>query len=337
MPDTETQTAAALNGARKAAILMVSLGHETSTELIRHLSQDEVRQISAEIARVGSVSKEEAAGVLEEFHRLASGDDHFAQGGADFARTIVTNAFGPEPAAEWLGQIAAEDSRMSALQQFDPAQLGSYLQNEQPQTIALILSQLESSQAARLFDSFAPALKSEVAVRIAKLDRIAPEVLDRIASIIDHKLRNLGKPARRRSGGVRVLADILNGMKTETAEEVLAAIRSQNAPLANTVQELMFVFTDLLEVNQEGMRALLAKADRKLLTLALKGTSEQLRQHFTECMSQRAAEMLREDMEALGPVRLRDVEAAQQQILAAARELEAAGVLNIRGDEQYVV
>ncbi len=337
MHDTSAQPTTPADGARKAAILMVSLGQEASTDLIRHLSAEEVRQIGAEIVRLGSVSKEDAICVLEEFHRLATSDEHFAYGGTEFVRTIVTNAFGPEPAAEWLGNMTAEDTSVTALQQSDPVQLGSYLQNEHPQTIALILSQLEPSQAASLLNAFAPSLKADVALRIARLERIAPEVLERIASIVEQKLRSVGRPARRSSGGVRVLADILNGMSAETAEEVLAVIRSQNPTLAGTVQNLMFVFQDLLDVNQEGIRALLAKVDRKLLTLALKGTSDQFKQHFTECMSQRAAEMLREDMDALGPVRLRDVEAAQQQILAAARELEAAGVLDIRGGEQYVL
>ena len=230
-----------------------------------------------------------------------------------------------------------EQDGLVVIQNADPVQLATFIQDEHPQTIALILSQLEASQAAILMSALPSEGRSEVAARIAGLDHISPEVLDSIAGMIGERLKALGKPNRKPSGGLRVLAEILNNLEPERSEEILSAVAQDNMNLAESVRSMMFVFEDLLAVSKEGMQSLLARVDRKVLTMALKGTSEELKGHFTQCMSQRAAEMLREDMEALGPVRLRDVEAAQQQILAAVRQLQTEGALDVKGTEEYVV
>ncbi|HEV3080343.1 MAG TPA: flagellar motor switch protein FliG, partial [Gemmataceae bacterium] len=221
----------------------------------------------------------------------------------------------------------------------DPQQLAKFIHNEHPQTIALILSHLNASQAAGLLISLPPELRADVALRMANLDQISPEIISKIAAIIGQKLKALGELSRESYGGVRAVSEMFNRLDSGTSKEILEAIEQNNPNLVETIRHLMFVFEDLLLVSAEAIKEVLGKVDRKILTVALKGTSEQLRTHFLQVMSQRGAEMLKEDMEALGPVKIKEVEAAQQQIIAVVRQLEAEGTISLKGTvgEQYVV
>jgi len=205
--------------------------------------------------------------------------------------------------------------------------------------VALILSHLNPSQAAALLLSLPPEMRADVALRMANLDRISPEIISKIAAIIGQKLKALGQFSRESYGGVRAVAEMFNRMDSATSKEILDKIEQQQADLAETVRHLMFVFEDMLLIDQAGIKEVLSRIDRKLLTVALKGTNEELRKHFLQCMSQRGAEMLQEDMDALGPIKVKEVDAAQQQIIAVVRQLESEGVLSLRGTvgEQYVV
>jgi len=182
-------------------------------------------------------------------------------------------------------------------------------------------------------------MRSDVALRMASLDQISPEIVSKIANIIGEKLQALGEFSRQSYGGVRAVAEMFNRLDSVTSKEILEVIEERNAPLVETIRHLMFVFEDLLLIDQNGIKEILGRVDRKILTVALKGTSEQLRSHFLEGMSQRGSEMLKEDMESLGPIKVRDVESAQQQIIATVRQLEGEGVINMKGSvgEQYVV
>ena len=330
-------------GLRKAAMLLIVLGEQTSAELLQQLSEEDVQKVSREVARVTAISQEQAEAVLNEFNQISTAGDYVARGGVEFARKLLTRAFNPDQARRLLDRLTkalgAEASSFDAIQNADPQQLAKFIHNEHPQTIALVLSHLNTSQAAALLTSLPAGLRADVAQRMASLDQISPDIILKIAGVIGQKLKALGEFSRESYGGVRAVAEILNRLDSASSRDILDNIERQDTTLAQTIRHLMFVFEDLLLIDPLGLKEILAKVDRKVLTVALKGTSEQLRNQILSCMSQRGADMLREDMEALGPVKIKDVEAAQQQIIAVVRQLESEGVVSLKGavGEQYVV
>jgi flagellar motor switch protein FliG len=212
------------------------------------------------------------------------------------------------------------------------------MESEHPQTIALILSHLSPAQAASLIANLPPALRGDVALRIAQLDKVSPDVVARVSLVISEKLRSVGELRMEAHGGPRSVAEILNRMDSAVSDEILTNMKEEQS-LVDAIRHYMFTFEDILLIDPAAMKEVVGKIDKKLLVVALKGTSDQLKDHFLQCMSQRGGEMLREDMEAAGPVRIRDVEAAQQQILAVVQQLESEGVLSLKGggENQYVV
>jgi flagellar motor switch protein FliG len=333
-----------LPGIRKAAILLVALGDQTGGEFLRHLSDDEVQLVSREVARIPAISSEQSEAVIEEFYQMSMARDFAVKGGLDYARNMLVNAFGQDTAKKLVERLVkalgAEAVSLDALQKADPQQLAKFVHSEHPQTIALVLSHLEPTQAAALLVSLPPNLRGDVAMRMANLDQISPGIIHKIASVIGQKLKALGEFSRESYGGVRAVAELFNRLDSMTSKEILETVEQQDGSLAETIRHLMFVFEDILMIDANGMKELLGKIDRKLLTVALKGTSEQLRDHFLQAMSQRGAEMLKEDMDALGPTKIKDVEASQQQIIAVVRQLDAEGALSLKGGaggEQYVV
>lgn len=339
----EKESVQRYSGLQKAAVLMVTLGEELSAMVLKHLEEDEVAAIGKEVARISAITAVEAEGILEEFYQMAMAQDYVMKGGIEYARKMLINAFGPEMATRILDRLVKllghDTASFDALQKADPQQLAKFIHSEHPQTIALILSHLGPSQAAGLLFSLPPEIRADVALRMANLEQISPDIISKIAGIIGQKLKALGELSRESYGGVRAVAEMFNRLDSATSKEILDTIEARDPNLAETIRHLMFVFEDLLLIDQNGIKEILARIDRKVLTLALKGTSEQLKNHFMQCMSQRGAEMLREDMEALGPVKIKEVEAAQQQIIAVVRQLEAEGVLSLKGavGEQYVV
>lgn len=332
-----------IQGRRKAAILIVVLGDEVSADILKNLNEDEVDLIGREVASLGPVAPAQAERVLEECYQMQLAHNYVIRGGVDYARRILMNAFGPDQAQKLLDRLmkalGRDAASFDALQKADPQQLAKFIHSEHPQTIALILSHLNPSQAASLLLSLPAELRADVALRMASLDQISPEVVTKIAGIIGQKLKALGEMSRESYGGVRAVAEMMNRLDSATSKDVLDSIEENDANLVETIRHMMFVFEDLLLLSQDGIKEVLSRVDRKLLTVALKGTSDRLKDHFLECMSQRGADMLREDMEALGPIKIREVEAAQQQIIAIVRQLESEGVLSLKGavGEQYVV
>ena len=330
-------------GLRKAAILLIMLGEEASSIILRGLEEDEVQEISREIARVSSLTSEEAEGVLEEFYQMAVAHDYVIKGGIEYARKVLISAFGPEAAKKMLDRLMKtlgnETLSFDALRKTDPQQLAKFIHSEHPQTIALILSHLNSSQAAGLLFSLPAELRADVALRMANLDEISPEIISKIASVIGTKLKALGELSREAYGGVHAVAEMFNRLDSNTSKEILENIEQVNPTLVETIRHLMFVFEDLLLLDVNAVKEVLAKVDRTILTIALTGTREQMKNHMMQAMSQRGAEMLREDMEALGPIKIKEVEGSQQQIIAVVRQLETEGVISLKGTagEQYVV
>jgi flagellar motor switch protein FliG len=335
-----TKEAEALPSLRKAAILLVALGETSSAVLMQQLNEDEVQKVSREVAKMTAITAEQAESVLEEFHHIG---DYVARGGIEFARKLLMRAFEPDHAKRLLDRLTkalgADAASFDAIQKADPQQLAKFIHNEHPQTIALVLSHLNYSQAAALLTSLPATMRADISQRMASLDQISPEIILKIAAVIGQKLKALGEFSRESYGGVRAVAEMLNRLDSTSSREILDHIDRQDTNLAETIRHLMFVFEDLLLIDPMGLKEVLGKADRKMLTIALKGTSEQLRNHILSCMSQRGADMLREDMESLGPVKIKEVEAAQQSIIGVVRQLESEGVLSLKGavGEQYVV
>ena len=328
---------------RKSAILMVLLGEQSSAELMRALDEAEVQRLSEEMARLRRIPPETANSVVQEFHQMQIARAYAVQGGLDYAEKVLTKAFGNDAARKLLDGLArslrSQPQDFEAIQKADPQQLAKFINEEHPQTIAVVLSHLLPPQAAALLACLPADLRSDVALRMASLDQISPEIVERVAGQIGQKLKNLGEYRRESCGGIRAVAEICNRLDSATSKHIIDNIERQNSGLAESIRQLMFVFEDILLIDEAGMRELVSRADRKLLTMALKGTSDRMKEHFTKSMSQRAIEMLREDMEALGPVKLKNVDAAQQQIIALARQLEQDGVLTVRASarDEYVV
>ncbi len=328
---------------RKAAILLVCLGEESSANILRELDEEEVQEIGREVARVAVISSEQSEAILEEFYEMAIAHDYVVKGGIDYARKILINAFGPESAKKMLDRLmkALGNDAVSfdALQKADPQQLAKFIHNEHPQTIALVLSHLNPSQAAGLLFSLPTELRTDVSMRMANLDQISPEIISKIAGVIGAKLKSLGEVSREAYGGVRAVSEMFNRLDSNTSKDILDRMERSDPGLVETIRHLMFVFEDLMLLDQNAIKEVLGRVDRKILTVALKGTSDQLQNHMLSAMSQRGSEMLREDMDALGPIKIKEVEVAQQQVISVVRQLEADGVISLKGTagEQYVV
>lgn len=331
------------SGITKAAIALVTLGDATAGEIFPFLSDEEVQTLSRSISELSTISADQAERVLNELHEMELASAHLSAGGLDYAKRVLNSAFGPDRARRIIDRlvrsIGEEIPTFDSLQKADPQQVAKFIQGERPQTIALVLSHLNSGSAAGMLMALPPEVRSDVALRMASLEQISPDIVRRIASILELKLKSLGQFSRESYGGVTAVAEMFNRLESNAGQELLQEIADGDAEVGEAIRNLMFVFEDLLLVDAMGMREVLSRADKKVLTIALKGTSEKLRDHFFDNMSERGAAMLKEDMEALGPVKIREVEAAQQEIIGVVRTLESEGVLSLQGavGEQYVV
>ncbi|MGD0570736.1 MAG: flagellar motor switch protein FliG [Candidatus Sulfotelmatobacter sp.] len=339
---TAPATVLHVTGLRKAAILMVLLGENAACDIYRHLPQAEVEKITREIAVLDYVNAETALAVLEEFHRLAMAGDYISQGGMDYASKLLAKAFGKDGAGDLLRQIsqAAEvgGDKLDSLRKADPRQLAKFIEGEHPQTIALILAHLESKQASTVLMRLPVELRAEPIKRLAQLRQFSPEMAQRVAVVLYKRLEALGEQSRRAYAGLRGVADLLNRLDPKTGKDILESIEGEDPHLALSIRNLMFTFEDLLTVPEAGIRELLGQMDKKTLATALRGASEELKNYIFKSMSSRAAEMLKEDMEVLGPVRSKDTTNAQLETVSVARKLEAEGKLMLapETDDEFV-
>jgi flagellar motor switch protein FliG len=333
---------AAPPGVRKAAILLVMLGEDAASQIYKHLPAGEVEQITREIAGLRAVEAQTALAVLEEFERLVRAGDYLAQGGAEYANKLLVKAFGEEGAKELLRQVSltSETSagKLDSLRKVDPQQLAKFIEGEHPQTIALILAHLEAKQASTLLMRLPEELRAEAIKRLALLRQFSPEMAQRVSLVLHKRLEALGEQSRHAYAGLRGVADLMNRLELNTAKTILEGIEKEDPKLAISIRNLMFTFEDLLTVPEAGIRELLGQLDKKTLATALRGASEELKNYIFKSMSSRAVEMLKEDMEVLGPVKSRDVHKAQLEAVAIARKLEAEGKLTLsqEGEDEYV-
>jgi flagellar motor switch protein FliG len=331
-----------LTGIRKVAILMLMLGEEASALVFKHLNEAEIEAIAREMAACGPIASSVSEKVLEEFHSTALAAEYVTRGDVEYARRVLNRTLGPDGARAIIDRVLRSfqsNAGFMSLEKADPQQLSKFILGEHPQTIALIIAHLHSSHAAQLIALLPESLRVDVLTRMASLDDISPDVVNSISAVIEQRLKTLGGPSREQHGGVRAVAELFNRLDRAISAPVLEAIEARKPELAVSIRNLMFVFEDLLNVDDNGMRELVQRADKKVLTIALKGASEEIRQRFISNMSKRAGEMLLEEMEVLGAIRLREVEKAQQEVVAVARKLEEEGLIQTgaAAGEAYVV
>jgi flagellar motor switch protein FliG len=332
-----------LNGVRKAAVLLVLLGEEVAATVYRHLSQTQLQRLTQEIRELQAVEPEIAANVLEEYQRLSLAQEYLVQGGESYARSLLVRAFGSDGAKSLLEQVNHSQvltvTQMDTLRNANPRELARFLETEQPQTIAIVLAYLDTKAASALLMRLPEGLRVEAVRRLAQLRNLSPEMAQKVSLVLHQRLQSVGEQNRRIFPGVKSAADLMNGLEPNAMKSVLDGIESADAQLALNIRNLMFTYEDLLTVMESGIRELVARVDKKVLTLALKGSSEEMRNHLMKAMSGRAAEMLKEDMEVMGPVRSREVNKAKEEIVAVARQLESEGKIMLKpetGDE-YIV
>jgi len=331
-----------LSGARKAAIVMMALGEEHSSKLLRHLDEHEIERIAREVSSIGKITPDIGESVLLEFDEMAAANEHVPVGGVELARRLVSRSVSQEMSDRIIDRVLrsfAARAGFQTLEKASPQQLSKFILGEHPQTIALVLAHLDTGSAAQIVSQLPDEMRADVLVRMASIDDVSPDVIGCISQVIDQRLKSLGGPSREQHGGVRSVAELFNRLDRSVSQGTLERIETDSPDLAVQIRNLMFVFEDLASVEDSGIRELVSRAEKKTLTLALKGASEEIRQHFFTNMSKRAGELIKEEMEIMGAVRLRDVEKAQQEIVAIARKLEEEGLITTGAGagEPYVV
>ena len=329
-----------LSGKEKAAVLMVSLGPELSASIFKHLKENEIEDLTLAIAGLKRVQPELRDEVMEEFHELIQAREYLEQGGIEYARELLEKALGPERAEDIIKRLTASLAirPFDFARKTDPGQLLNFIQNEHPQTIALILAYLHPEQAGLILSSLSPELQVDVARRVAKLDRTNPEVLQEIESTLEQRLSAFVMDDYTVAGGIESIVDILNMVDRTTEKTILDSLEEEEPELAEEIRKRMFGFEDIILLDDRSIQKVLREVDSKDLAMALKTASEEVSARIYKNMSKRAAEMLREDIEYMGPVRLRDIEETQQKIVAIIRRLEDMGEIIIaRGGEDEVI
>ncbi len=332
-----------MSGTRKAAILLSVLGEDAAATILQNLGEDDLQRVTEEVAALSSVPFETALEVLEEFQQLMGAQDFLAVGGHDVATRLLNKAFGENGAKEMVQRLVRSDEAnsmcMDSLKKADPQQLARFLMGEHSQTKALILGHLEAKQASALLMKLEPSVRADCVRRLANMGQFSPDVATKVSTVLNRRLRSMGDQSKRTDFGFREVAELMNRLDPLIAREILANIEKDEPQLVMNIRDLMFTFDDFQEVSEQELRELMNAIDKKVLMTALKGAGEDLRSHFYRTMSTRAVEMMKEDADAMGPVRSKDVAKAQAEIIAIARKLESEGkiVLKSEGEDEYVV
>lgn len=329
-----------LSNRQKAAVLLIALGPEVSAKLYTYLNEEEVEQLTIEIARLGKVPHSERNAVIAEFREMCMAQEFISEGGIESAKRFLEGAYGPDKASNIISKVvqALQVLPFDFAKKADPTQLLSYLQEEHPQTIALILSHLSPKQAAAVLSGLPQESRAEVARRIAIMDRTPPEVVREIERVLERKLSSVVSQSFTAVGGVKSLVEVLNFVDRSTEKTILESLSENNPELADEVKKLMFVFEDITLLDDAAIQKVLREVDTKELALALKSVSDEVQNRIYKNMSERGAAMLKEEMEFMGPVRLKAVEEAQSKIVGVIRRLEENGeIIVARGGAEEVI
>lgn len=331
---------AELNGKQKVAMLIISLGHEISVKALRLLSEDEIEEITLEIANFKKVDPDVQEEILREFYNLAMAQEYIMQGGVEYAREVLNDALGANRADDIIGRLSSflRVTPFDFLKHTDAKQLLSFIQNEHPQTIALILAYVPSDTAAGVLAGLPPEMQTDVARRIANMDRSNPEVIREVERVLEQKVSAVMTTEIIQTGGVKNLVEVLNRVDRATEKQIMENLEDSDPELADEVKRLMFVFEDVKMLDDRAIQTVLGQTDKKDLALALKAVGDDVKERILKNLSKRAAASLQEDMDFMGPVRLKDVEDAQQRIVNIIRRLEDSGEIVIErgGESSYV-
>lgn len=331
-----------LTGIQKAAILLLSIGPEASATILkRHFSEKEVELISSVISDIGQVSSTLQSQVFEEFIELQSSRDYIMHGGIQYAQEMLERIYDQKKSMEILRRLTVVDSKtpFGTLKKTNPKHLLSFIKDENHQTIALVLSYLAPDQSSAILGSLDPARQSEIARRIATMERVSPEIIKEVEQVLNKKLSTVTEHDHTEVGGIQALVDILNRVDRPTEKTILEGLDDIDPMLAEEIKKRMFVFEDIVSLPDSSIQRVLREVDPKDLPLAMKGSNEEVHSRIYKNLSKRAADMLREEIEIMGPVRLRDVESAQQRIVNIIRMLDAKGEIVIArgGDDALLV
>jgi flagellar motor switch protein FliG len=329
-------------GPKKAAIIIVALGADASAEIFKSLNEMEVELVTTQIARLEGVTPEMRESVIEEFHHLVMAQQFITQGGLGYAEEVLESALGSRKAKEIIEKVQStiRTTGFNMLDNVDPNQLTNFIQKEHPQTVALLLSHMGADKAANIMSALPQEMQVDVATRIATMDSISPEVLHQVEQVLSQQMKTMFSGDSAEIGGVKSVAEMLNLVDRGAEKNILGNLERDDPELATEIKNLMFVFEDITLIDDKGMQRVMKEIDTKELALALKGATEQVQNKFFNNMSSRAGETVRDDMEFMGPVRLKDVEEAQQKIVDVVRRLEEDGEIMITGrggDDDIVV
>lgn len=328
-------------GKQKAAILLITLGPEYSAKIFKNLTEEEIEELTLEIANIKKVEPEDKENILAEFYEICLAQQYIVEGGINYAKEVLEKALGSDKAIEVISKLTAslQVRPFDFARKADPSQLMNFIQNEHPQTIALILSYIENAKAAQILASLPVEKQSEVTKRIATMDRTYPEIIKEVELVLENKLSNLVTQDYTKAGGVQSVVDILNSVDRGTEKRIMESLEITDPELADDIKKRMFLFEDIINLDSTAIQRFIREMDNNELALSLKGATEELLELILANMSKRMAEMIKEDMDFMGPVRLKDVEEAQQKVVNIIRKLEDQGEIIISrggGDELIV-
>lgn len=330
-----------ISGVQKAAILLIALGPERSASIFKHLKEDEIEQLTLEIANTKSVSPDVKDAILDEFYEVCLAQKYIAEGGIGYAKELLDKALGEDRARDVIGKLTAslQVRPFEFVRKSDASQLLNFIQDEHPQTIALILAYLPSQQAAAVVSALAPEKQADVAKRIAMMDRTSPDVIKQVEKVLEKKLASLVNQDYTIVGGIDSIVSILNTVDRSTEKHIMESLEVEEPELADDIRRKMFVFEDILLLDNRAIQTVLREVDNNELAVALKNANEDVKQIIFDNLSSHLSTMIKEDMEFMGPVKLKDVEDAQQKIVNIIRKLEDSGeiVISRGGGDELVV
>lgn len=326
-------------GKEKAAILLIALGPQRSADIFKHLDEDEMEELTLEIANIGKVSPEEKEEVIEDFYQLCLAQEYISEGGINYAKDVLERALGSDKATEIISKLTSslQVRPFEFIKKTDINQLLNYIQNEHPQTIALILSYLSPSQAAQILSSLPQEKQSEVTRRIAIMDSTSPEIVKKVEKVLESKFSNMISQDFAATGGIQTVVDILNSVDRGTEKNIMEEMDVKDAELSEEIRKRMFVFEDIISLDSKSIQRVVREVENSQWSIALKGSSQDVKEVIFSNMSKRLVEMIKEDIDFMGPVRLRDIEEAQQNIVNVIRKLEEEGEIITPGGGDEII
>lgn len=327
-----------LTGIQKAAILLIAVGPERASAVLKHFHYDKIELISSEIANTLAINSQMVTSVYKEFLTLSSFHTAASSGGLQYAKTMLEKALGTQKSEEIIRSLTAHNKPFHSIRKIEPKQIVNFINNEHPQTIALILSNLDSEQAAGILNLLPKEMQSDIALRIATMERTLPEIVEEVEAVLESRLSSIASRDFSNAGGAKDLVNILNNVDRGTEKAIIEAMEKEDPDLAEEIKKMLFMFEDIISLDDHSIRRIMREIDFKDLALALKGANEEVSEKIFRNVSQRAGEMLQEDIELLGSVRVRDVEEKQQKIVQVIRRLDEAGEIVItRGGVQNAI